>query len=335
MAKKKGAKGTIIGIICVIIIAAIIVAVVYFMQGDKKISDLLNIFNKTELTQEQKEEDNKAKEQEQKLLEEIAKDVEDKKPEDIIIPAGATEEEKQELQQEKEYWTVVNDFKDKANQYLAEYYIKGEGGLGPSEMQYGFKTIRKINNIFAVDSGGVAYIYCDYIYDKELNNGETVLNQCSAIIMVWNNNIRISTDPNLSDIINLLNDSNTKFSIEITMCFDYEYLDEFVANHVVYEKRFENYKKAGKDYKIIQCGHGEEYQNGRPTEFKVLYERDFGDFSTYYYLEIKDLTNFSKEEWDDYVLNQKTFEGLFASRSISFESLNINFEELNEKYQQK
>lgn len=286
-----------------------------------------------ELTPEQKEEDNKEKEKEQELIKEIEEDVEDKKPEDIIIPEDATEEEKKELEQEKEYWTVVNDFKDKANQDLAEKYIKGEGGLGPSEMEYGFKTIRKINNIF-VDHFGSAYLFCDYIYDKELNNGETVLNQCSAIIMVENNNISISTDSNLSDIINLLNDSNTKFSIRRTMCSDYEYLDEFVANHVEYYEPIVRYRNAGRDYKIIQCGHGEEYQDGRPTEFKVLYERNNGESYTYFYFEIQDLNHLNKEDWEDYVLNQKTFDGLFAFNKCEYESLNINFEELNEKYQQ-
>ncbi len=335
MAKKKGAKGIIIGIICVIIIAAIVVAVVYFMQGDKKISDLLNIFNKTELTQEQIEEDNKAKEQEQKLLEEIAKDVEDKKPEDIIIPAGATEEEKQELQQEKEYWTVVNDFKDKANEDLVGKYPKRtDNNPGTDSTYSNFKEIRKINNIFIDDYNNV-YLLCDYLYDKELNNGDTVLSQCTGLIEVYNEDISISNSSSLSDVIKVLNDKNTELGIDKVICSDYKYLEEFKNNHIYYCSTVSIKEKLGYNCELVMYGNSSENLNEKPREFYALYKYSKGLNIMYDYFSISGLENLSLDEWEDYVVNQKTFDGLFEYQHKSFEALDFNFEELNEKYQQK
>ena len=51
------------------------------------------------------------KKDDSKLREEISHDTPDKDPDDIVIPDDITEEEKQKLQEEKEYWTAVKDAK--------------------------------------------------------------------------------------------------------------------------------------------------------------------------------------------------------------------------------
>ena len=89
--------------------ALIVAGVVFVVNNFKKVSSII----KNETPAEKR-----AKEEDQKLKQDLEKDQPDKNPEDIVIPEDATDEEKEKIEQEKDYWQVIKQIKTQITELI-------------------------------------------------------------------------------------------------------------------------------------------------------------------------------------------------------------------------
>ena len=113
------------------------------------------------------------------------KEVEDslieKNPNDIVVPADATDEERQQLEDEKLYWTIVKTIKQKADEFVAQY-IKNK----PDNLKLGeaIAYYKKITNVRAIYSLQKNISEDDFIDEyKEEENGLVI--DCDIMYEYW------------------------------------------------------------------------------------------------------------------------------------------------------
>lgn len=207
-----------------------------------------------------------------KLREDIANDIPDKNPNDIEIPEDAPEEEKQSLQEKKDYWTLIKATKDKISENL------NTGKYEPK------KFVRKINHIqiyeekLYVEAEIIAIINanlesetrCLLLDRDELMTAEEYKNMASVSEYLNNPDFKIKwlltrhdTNLELGEqlIKTCLAKAEPTFQDLIGQGYEYKMLDAFDTQYYEYKENqdSEEYKKEAIENEIhIEFSKGEE-----------------------------------------------------------------------------
>ena len=178
---KKIVKAICGGVIVAAVLAAGTYAVVRVVSNQQRISD-------------QKDDS--------KLREDISKDIPDKDPDDIIIADDISEEEKQKLQDEKEYWTVVQETKKLLAEKVLSSALPDESAELPIYIK-NFQSVRRINNFYV--EGNNIIVDADILY----NDYDGSLQQRNFVFSFSNDGIELESK-DLSSVMSYINDENTK-----------------------------------------------------------------------------------------------------------------------------
>lgn len=208
-------------IICIGVIVAAVLAVIVYI--------IIKIINVQSSRFEKKDDS--------KLREEISHDTPDKDPDDIVIPDDITEEEKQKLQEEKEYWTAVKEAKKLIAEKVLSSALPDESAELTIYIQ-NFQSVRRINNFYV--EGNNIIVDADILY----NGYDGSLQQMNFVYSFSNNGIELESK-DLSSVMNYITEENTKAkTISMLSAYDFtDSLDEFYQNHVKDKYLLKEYQK--------------------------------------------------------------------------------------------
>lgn len=300
---------------------------------------------------EQKDLDEKKKEEE-KLLNEIANDVPDKNPDDIVIPDvptkedGATDEEIVEAQkqadaakQEKEYWTSVKETKEKISENISDQIseiTKDDPNFDKRalpEYLSGFQKVRRINNAYVMEDGSLI-VDCDYLYQKTYANGESVLRQMNATFRFVNENLP-SIFNTTQDITNFITNELTRSEMfGLNNGLEYEELTDVYYNHINHLGLLYDYAEQGAKVELEKIT-AYEFDGECPVHYYCTSKVTNGDEIIYV---ITDVTsqiatqNMTMEEWKAWAKDPTNKRGVFGLYEFSMNPLNFDWKALSEKY---
>lgn len=202
--------------------ALIVAGVVFVVNNFKKGSS--DIKNETPA-------EKKAKEEDKKLKEELEKDQPDKNPEDIVIPEDATDEEKEKIEQEKDYWQVIKQIKTQIKELIKSTEANYNNESPAPNYIKNLQSIRRINN-FYVDTDGSLIADLDLLYTE--NFGETsYMKQMNMIYSFGNENVALN-DSSAKDILDFIQDKQTQTKL-LTNFVESNFetgLKDFYNNHL-------------------------------------------------------------------------------------------------------
>ncbi|MGN0790290.1 MAG: hypothetical protein ACI4MW_02345 [Christensenellales bacterium] len=300
-------------IICIgVIVAAVLAAVVYV---------IIKVINVQSSRFEKKDDS--------KLREEISHDTPDKDPDDIVIPDDITEEEKQKLQEEKEYWTAVKEAKKLIAEKVLSSALPDESVELPIYIQ-NFQSVRRINNFYV--EGNNVVVDADILY----NGYDESLQQMNFIFSFSNEAIELDSK-DLSSVMNYITEENTKAKmISNLSAYDFtDSLDEFYQNHVKDKYLLKEYQKQGylielADIKCALSGKGE-----IPTIFLCISKLTKDDEIMYMAHELDTFMvangNMDIEQWREFVKTTSN-KNVFKSLEQKWTPTGFDWKALSEEY---
>lgn len=274
-----------------------------------------------------------AKEEDEKLKEELEKDKPDKNPEDIVIPEDATDEEKEKIEQEKDYWQVIKQIKTQITELIKSTEANyNDENLAPNYIK-NLQSIRRINN-FYVGSDGSLIADIDLLYTE--NFGETsYMKQMNMIYSFGNENIELN-DSSATDILNFIQDTQTQTKL-LTNFVESNFetgLEDFYNNHL---KNFAGLKELQDD------GYDVELQDMKCTlaSFSEVPMRIFcvskatkGEDVKYNYMEINVSMVTMEMTLDQWVEYSKTSnnDNFHVGFDQTYKSAELDWKALSEEY---
>ena len=274
-----------------------------------------------------------AKEEDEKLKEELEKDKPDKNPEDIVIPEDATDEEKEKIEQEKDYWQVIKQIKTQITELIKSTEANyNDENLAPNYIK-NLQSIRRINN-FYVGSDGSLIADLDLLYTE--NFGEnSYMRQMNMIYSFGNENIELN-DSSATDILNFIQDTQTQTKL-LTNFVESNFetgLEDFYNNHL---KNFAGLKELQDD------GYDVELQDMKCTlaSFSEVPMRIFcvskatkGEDVKYNYMEINVSMVTMEMTLDQWVEYSKTSnnDNFHVGFDQTYKSAELDWKALSEEY---
>ncbi len=318
---KKLAPKLIVGTFATaLIVAGVVFVVNNFKKGNSAI--------KNETPAEKR-----AKEEDQKLKQDLEKDQPDKNPEDIVIPEDATDEEKEKIEQEKDYWQVIKQIKTQITELIKSTEANyNDENLAPNYIK-NLQSIRRINN-FYVGSDGSLIADIDLLYTE--NFGETsYMKQMNMIYSFGNENIELN-DSSATDILNFIQDTQTQTKL-LTNFVESNFetgLEDFYNNHL---KNFAGLKELQDD------GYDVELQDMKCTlaSFSEVPMRIFcvskatkGEDVKYNYMEINVSMVTMEMTLDQWVEYSKTSnnDNFHVGFDQTYKSAELDWKALSEEY---
>ncbi len=300
-------------IICIGVIVAAVLAVIVYI--------IIKIINVQSSRFEKKDDS--------KLREEISHDTPDKDPDDIVIPDDITEEEKQKLQEEKEYWTAVKEAKKLIAEKVLSSALPDESAELTIYIQ-NFQSVRRINNFYV--EGNNIIVDADILY----NGDDGSLQQMNFVYSFSNNGIELESK-DLSSVMNYITEENTKAkTISMLSAYDFtDSLDEFYQNHVKDKYLLKEYQK--QEYLIeladIKCeisGKGE-----IPTIFLCISKLTKDDEIMYMAHKLDTFMvangNMDIEQWREFVKTTSN-KNVFISLEQKWTPTDFDLKALSEEY---
>ena len=304
--------------------ALIVAGVVFVVNNFKKGSS--NIKNETPA-------EKRAKEEDQKLKQDLEKDQPDKNPEDIVIPEDATDEEKEKIEQEKDYWQVIKQIKTQITELIksteANYSAENPAPTYIKNLQ----SIRRINN-FYVGSDGSLIADIDLLYTENFEE-TSYMKQMNMIYSFGNENIELN-DSSATDILNFIQDTQTQTKL-LTNFVESNFetgLEDFYNNHL---KNFAGLKELQDD------GYDVELQDMKCTlaSFSEVPMRIFcvskatkGEDVKYNYMEVNASMVTMEMTLDQWVEYSKTSnnDNLHVGFDQTYKSAELDWKALSEEY---
>ena len=304
--------------------ALIVAGVVFVVNNFKKGSS--NIKNETPA-------EKRAKEEDQKLKQDLEKDQPDKNPEDIVIPEDATDEEKEKIEQEKDYWQVIKQIKTQITELIksteANYSAENPAPTYIKNLQ----SIRRINN-FYVGSDGSLIADIDLLYTENFEE-TSYMKQMNMIYSFGNENIELN-DSSATDILNFIQDTQTQTKL-LTNFVESNFetgLEDFYNNHL---KNFAGLKELQDD------GYDVELQDMKCTlaSFSEVPMRIFcvskatkGEDVKYNYMEVNASMVTMEMTLDQWVEYSKTSnnDNFHVGFDQTYKSAELDWKALSEEY---
>ena len=274
-----------------------------------------------------------AKEEDEKLKEELEKDKPDKNPDDIVIPEDATDEEKEKIEQEKDYWQVIKQIKTQITELIKSTEANYSAENPAPNYIKNLQSIRRINN-FYVGSDGSLIADLDLLYTE--NFGETsYMKQMNMIYSFGNENIELN-DSSATDILNFIQDTQTQTKL-LTNFVESNFetgLEDFYNNHL---KNFAGLKELQDD------GYDVELQDMKCTlaSFSEVPMRIFcvskatkGEDVKYNYMEINISMVTMEMTLDQWVEYSKTSnnDNFHVGFDQTYKSAELDWKALSEEY---
>ncbi len=222
--KTKWALGGIAGVVLAGAAVAVGVVASRNLQNDKKLEEVKQTDLYENLNDEEKEEfekryqelvnsgeyqktDDKGKEyifdqfiRSEEVIHEEGNKTPDKKAEDIVIPEDAPEETKRELQQEKNYWSIIDSVKNIIADKVQEY------GKGLGSAQSGFEYVSDITDMY-ISQDDMLIVEADIVYSRTIAGVEMAAKD-KAIIYLNNPEATLSTQ-SLNNVLEYLSKDTT------------------------------------------------------------------------------------------------------------------------------
>ncbi len=228
--KKGTKKGVIILIIIVLIVVGIVAGIFIFRKSanDEKLSELQETDFYVNLSNEEQKafdsdfeaftksnyylilnnsDKNLAIEEfieSEQVKHEINNKEPDKDPDSIVIPEDASEEVKQEMLQEKSYWTIV----DRVKSIIADKIQSSENMFGSAAQ--GFIGVENIVDIYKSETGGLL-VECDIAYNSQILD-ITYTRKERALVWLKNANEELSTE-SLESVVEYLSNQDTNIEL--------------------------------------------------------------------------------------------------------------------------
>ena len=274
-----------------------------------------------------------AKEEDEKLKEELEKDKPDKNPDDIVIPEDATDEEKEKIEQEKDYWQVIKQIKTQITELIKSTEANYSAENPAPNYIKNLQSIRRINN-FYVGSDGSLIADIDLLYTE--NFGEnSYMRQMNMIYSFGNENIELN-DSSATDILNFIQDTQTQTKL-LTNFVESNFetgLEDFYNNHL---KNFAGLKELQDD------GYDVELQDMKCTlaSFSEVPMRIFcvskatkGEDVKYNYMEINVSMVTMEMTLDQWVEYSKTSnnDNFHVGFDQTYKSAELDWKALSEEY---
>lgn len=237
-------------------------------------------------------------EDDSKLREDVSKDTPDKDPNDIIIADDISEEEKQKLQEEKEYWTVVQETKKQLSEKILSSVTADESGHMPAYIQ-NFQSVRRINNFYV--EGNNIIVDADILY----NDYDGSLQQMNFVLSFSNDGIELDSE-DLSSVMNYISEENTKAKM-ISSLLDYDFtdsLDEFYQNHVKDKYLLKEYQEQGYSVELFEMRCSRPSNETIPTNFLCISKLTKDDETIYLAHKLGTFMvtgNMDIEQWREFV----------------------------------
>ena len=274
-----------------------------------------------------------AKEEDQKLKQDLEKDQPDKDPEDIVIPEDATDEEKEKIEQEKDYWQVIKQIKTQITELIKSTEANyNDENLAPNYIK-NLQSIRRINN-FYVGSDGSLIADIDLLYTENFGDA-SYMKQMNMIYSFGNENIELN-DSSATDILNFIQDTQTQTKL-LTNFVESNFetgLEDFYNNHL---KNFAGLKELQDD------GYDVELQDMKCTlaSFSEVPMRIFcvskatkGEDVKYNYMEINVSMVTMEMTLDQWVEYSKTSnnDNFHVGFDQTYKSAELDWKALSEEY---
>lgn len=304
--------------------ALIVAGVVFVVNNFKKGSS--NIKNETPA-------EKRAKEEDQKLKQDLEKDQPDKNPEDIVIPEDATDEEKEKIEQEKDYWQVIKQIKTQIKELIKSTEANYNNESPAPNYIKNLQSIRRINN-FYVGSDGSLIADIDLLYTE--NFGETsYMKQMNMIYSFGNENIELN-DSSATDILNFIQDTQTQTKL-LTNFVESNFetgLEDFYNNHLknfagLKELQDDGYDVELQDVKCMLASFSEV-----PMRIFCVSKATKGEDVKYNYMEINASMVTMEMTLDQWVEYSKTSnnDNLHVGFDQTYKSAELDWKALSEEY---
>lgn len=304
--------------------ALIVAGVVFVVNNFKKGSS--NIKNETPA-------EKRAKEEDQKLKQDLEKDQPDKNPEDIVIPEDATDEEKEKIEQEKDYWQVIKQIKTQIKELIKSTEANYNNESPAPNYIKNLQSIRRINN-FYVGSDGSLIADIDLLYTE--NFGETsYMKQMNMIYSFGNENIELN-DSSATDILNFIQDTQTQTKL-LTNFVESNFetgLEDFYNNHLknfagLKELQDDGYDVELQDVKCMLASFSEV-----PMRIFCVSKATKGEDVKYNYMEVNASMVTMEMTLDQWVEYSKTSnnDNLHVGFDQTYKSAELDWKALSEEY---
>ena len=317
MASRKRKTTTIVvGTFAVIVVIAGLVIVKEIKANKQKDTPIEN-------------EQQKQQEEEKKLEEDIKNDKPDKDPEDIVIPDNATKEEKEKLQEEKDYWSIVKQIKSR----LEDSIQSMKNGSESEDFIKNFRNIRRINN-FYVDSEGALIVDADVLYGNQFMD-KLYLKQMNTIFSLSNDSVTLN-DSNAEGVLNFIDDTQTKSMLLTNFdesAFDTG-LNDFYNNHLknyagLKELQDDGYELELQDVKCSLASFSE-----APMKMFCISKATKGEDVKYNLMEINlsmITMEMSLDQWVEYAKTSKN-DNIVVRFDKTYRSADFDWKALSEEY---
>lgn len=318
---KKLAPKLIVGTFATaLIVAGVVFVVNNFKKGNSDI--------KNETPAEKR-----AKEEDKKLKEELEKDQSDKNPEDIVIPEDATDEEKEKIEQEKDYWQVIKQIKTQIKELIKSTEANYNNESPAPNYIKNLQSIRRINN-FYVGSDGSLIADIDLLYTE--NFGETsYMKQMNMIYSFGNENVALN-DSSAKDILDFIQDKQTQTKL-LTNFVESNFetgLKDFYNNHLkniagLKELQDDGYDVELQDMKCMLASFSEV-----PMRIFCVSKATKGEDVKYNYMEINTSMVTMEMTLDQWVEYSKTSnnDNLHVGFDQTYKSAELDWKALSEEY---
>lgn len=318
---KKLAPKLIVGTFATaLIVAGVVFVVNNFKKGNSDI--------KNETPAEKR-----AKEEDQKLKQDLEKDQPDKNPEDIVIPEDATDEEKEKIEQEKDYWQVIKQIKTQIKELIKSTEANYNAENPAPNYIKNLQSIRRINN-FYVGSDGSLIADIDLLYTE--NFGETsYMKQMNMIYSFGNENIELN-DSSATDILNFIQDTQTQTKL-LTNFVESNFetgLEDFYNNHLknfagLKELQDDGYDVELQDVKCMLASFSEV-----PMRIFCVSKATKGEDVKYNYMEVNASMVTMEMTLDQWVEYSKTSnnDNLHVGFDQTYKSAELDWKALSEEY---
>ena len=274
-----------------------------------------------------------AKEEDQKLKQDLEKDQPDKDPEDIVIPEDATDEEKEKIEQEKDYWQVIKQIKTQITELIKSTEANYSAENPAPNYIKNLQSIRRINN-FYVGSDGSLIADIDLLYTE--NFGEnSYMRQMNMIYSFGNENIELN-DSSATDILNFIQDTQTQTKL-LTNFVESNFetgLEDFYNNHLknfagLKELQDDGYDVELQDVKCMLASFSEV-----PMRIFCVSKATKGEDVKYNYMEINVSMVTMEMTLDQWVEYSKTSnnDNLHVGFDQTYKSAKLDWKALSEEY---
>lgn len=274
-----------------------------------------------------------AKEEDEKLKEDLEKDQPDKDPEDIVIPEDATDEEKEKIEQEKDYWQVIKQIKTQIIELIKSTEANYSAENPAPNYIKNLQSIRRINN-FYVGSDGSLIADIDLLYTE--NFGETsYMKQMNMIYSFGNENIELN-DSSATDILNFIQDTQTQTKL-LTNFVESNFetgLEDFYNNHLknfagLKELQDDGYDVELQDVKCMLASFSEV-----PMRIFCVSKATKGEDVKYNYMEVNASMVTMEMTLDQWVEYSKTSnnDNLHVGFDQTYKSAELDWKALSEEY---